>query len=414
MTLVLDFWETLSLSAGCNLYAPRFHLCVSNVQRAHSPDSSVLNATVTQLRFVEREKTLVPLETILASSLPKLLLSITILCLNGLLLLLRKDTQQLPVTTRGLLRSFLVIYACVAVLTIYAEVSVSLFLLWEVRLVDEQWKECLVVNSLLIGLSVGVSVHALSLSIDWSLLPLPQYQHLSRGTIPLWLLALWTPICVTASLPILGWRTDFSFCLFLLQFKRNFLKFVGGVHITSLLLALFLPIFFKAFLRPPGREAFVHNRWKRKLQQQQRTTIFLVVLFYIICSTPFHTFLLFVPDELPNPLTLHFLFIPSLIPALIVPLLLAVRATPPLPTTNQIPRNKNPLSTPLFFVNSKRGHRIPPGYPHFFSPPYLPKESLSQDRTPSVDSYETSLSSDSKYGFPIRQNGPQVGQKMRR
>jgi hypothetical protein len=59
-------------------------------------------------------------------------------------------------------------------------------------------------------------------------------------------------------------------------------------------------------------------------------------------------------------------------------------------------------------VDSKRGHRIPSGHPsghpHFFSTHYLPMGNFGGHRTPSVDSYNTSVSSDSKYGFPL-QNG---------
>ncbi len=193
MTLNLDFWETLSLNAGCNLYSTKFHLCVLTVRLVHeqqkvaqsrSPypagtpnpnnvanssnapiiakESLLPKESTSTMYFRERDRPLVPAEVFLATSVPKLLIGSLIVFLNVLAIisLLRsnrwvssraKGYYVLPQSTQGLLHSLFFSYLVLGGLTLYSQVSLSAFLLGDFRIVEDQGKECLVVNSILLG-----------------------------------------------------------------------------------------------------------------------------------------------------------------------------------------------------------------------------------------------------------------------
>src|SRR5690348_6542913 len=95
MTLNLGYWETYSLTAGCNLYTTKFYLCVQNVRNVAEQqllqiylnnNSSAKGAPgsrkTTAMYFHEQEKSLIPTETFLATAVPKLLVSSLIIFLN--------------------------------------------------------------------------------------------------------------------------------------------------------------------------------------------------------------------------------------------------------------------------------------------------------------------------------------------
>lgn len=103
MTLVLDTWETHSLTAGCNLYSKKFKFCALNVRNADQGYrlakkniASILTNSSTvgiitsgssgggNMFFRERDKPLVDADTFLATALPKILMASLIIFLNAL------------------------------------------------------------------------------------------------------------------------------------------------------------------------------------------------------------------------------------------------------------------------------------------------------------------------------------------
>ena len=363
MTLNLDYWETLSLNAGCNLYSSKFRLCVLTVRLAHEQQKQLLTQISNQTSIVSKETTaskestsimyfrerdmpLVPAEAFLATSVPKLLIGSLIIFLNvmAIITMLRsnrwissraKGYYVLPQSTQGLLHSLFFTYLFLGVLTVYSQVSLSTFLLGDYRLVEDQDKECLVVNSIMIGLSLSIALHLVSLAVDRTLasyLSYQKYATMSRGTVPLWLLSIWLPSGIMGSLPLSGWKTSFRFCIFLYQFNDDYLRFIGGFWFSCILAIPFLYLFFLTFLKSKKEEQILY-RWHRKLQAHHRLTFILVLVVNILCWSPFHAYLLLACQScLYSSLSssgdmLEHLFILALLPSLIIPLMFSIRST---------------------------------------------------------------------------------------
>lgn len=292
MSLILDYWETVSLTAGCNLYSKNFRFCVLTVKsadqgsrksppvtsitpvgasktaqiiRRNSASSSSglssfvnstallfngatesINRTATDLLsaasnghrnyyynngiitatnpgggstiitsssgiggttgggsnnhnmyFRERDRPVVDAETFLSTALPKILIASLIVFLNLLAIITmirsnrwvssvgaRKGFYILPQSTQGLLHSLFVAYLLLGLLTLYSQLSLSFFILGEFRIFEDQGKECLTVNSVLIALSVAISLHLVSLAVDRTLasyLTYSKYSSIARG-----------------------------------------------------------------------------------------------------------------------------------------------------------------------------------------------------------------------------------------
>jgi hypothetical protein len=133
--------------------------------------------------------------------LPKLLLALFIVVLNtfSIVGLMRsnkwansirssggKGFYFLPPCTQGLLHSLFVAYLLLGLLTIYSNLSLSAFLLLEWRWVQEGGEECLLVNCAIITLSIAITLHLLSLTVDRTLasqLSYSNYTHMAKGNI---------------------------------------------------------------------------------------------------------------------------------------------------------------------------------------------------------------------------------------
>jgi len=351
MTLVLDYWETLSLTAGCNLYSKNFQFCVLTVKSAelgtYSPNSTVSPLSHT-MYYKERDKPVVNAETFLSTAVPRMLIGMLIVFLNVLAISAmtrskrlisskggRRSFYVLPQSTQGLLNSLFTAYLLLGLLTIYSQISLSLFILSDYRIFSEQGKECLVVNCVLIGLSIAISLHLVSLAVDRTLssyLSFAKYSALSRGTVPLWLLAIWLPSLLIGSLPLAGWKTSFSFCIFLYQFNDDYLRFVAGFHLTCIAVMPCLYLFFVTVLRPVKTEIGTLYRWHRKLQAHHKLTFILVLVVNVLCWTPFYIYLLLACLSCPwsswaNAYILEYLSILSSIPSVVIPLMFTMRSS---------------------------------------------------------------------------------------
>lgn len=235
MSLILDYWETVSLTAGCNLYSKNFRFCVLTVKSADlgsrkssSPVTSItpvgpartaqiirrnssaftsfLNSTTAymlngadnsgdndgdrtndlilaasssggqkiyynsgiitvsnpsggspiitssknnnnhNMYFRERDRPVVDAETFLSTALPKILIASLIVFFNLLAIITmirsnrwvssvgaRKGFYILPQSTQGLLHSLFVAYLLLGLLTLYSQISLSLFLITDFR-----------------------------------------------------------------------------------------------------------------------------------------------------------------------------------------------------------------------------------------------------------------------------------------
>ncbi|CAL8069820.1 unnamed protein product [Orchesella dallaii] len=467
MSLILDYWETVSLTAGCNLYSKNFRFCVLTVKSADqgsrkSPpvtsitpvgpsksaqiirrNSSVLssffNSTAYMLNsggggnrttndliigggggqrtyynsgiitasnpsggggssgtiitsnnhnmyFRERDRPVVDAETFLSTALPKILIASLIIFLNLLAIITmirsnrwvssvgaRKGFYILPQSTQGLLHSLFVAYLLLGLLTLYSQVSLSFFILGEFRIFEDQGKECLTVNSVLIALSVAISLHLVSLAVDRTLasyLTYSKYSAIARGTVPLWLLAIWLPSAILGSLPLAGWKTNFSFCIFLHQFNDDYLRFVSGFYFCNLALVPALYIFFLTVLKPGVQDPKILYRWHRKLQAHHRLTFAMILAVNSICWTPFHLYLLTAClscsfSWLANGFVLEYLYMIALAPSIIIPLMFSIRSSVVDKCASKIARcvtfrdeqkyNHNPLSAYHYSSSSASG-----------------------------------------------------------
>ncbi|CAG7826382.1 unnamed protein product [Allacma fusca] len=385
MTLILDYWETVSLTAGCNLYSTHFRLCVLTVRTAHQAGQDGTYKKDTNMYFRERDKPVVDAETFLATSIPKILISSLIIFLNVMAIaaICRSSNRSawsgrtnkgyiLPQSTQGLLHSLFIAYLCLGFLTLYSQISLSIFVLGEWRLFEDQGRECLGVNSIMIALSLAIALHLVSLAVDRTLasyLPYARYTSLSRGTVPLWLLSIWLPSIILGSLPMAGWRSNFSFCIFLHQFKDDYIRFSSGFYLTTVLLIPCLYIFFVIVLKPRKDPRMLY-RWHRKLQAHHRLTFALILAINIICWTPFHCYLLMACltcsyAYLASGFTLEYLYMLALVPSIIIPLMFSIGSNAGNKCANKISKcvhfleheetNKNPLAnlkrSPLFFID---------------------------------------------------------------
>lgn len=422
MTLNLDYWETYSLTAGCNLYTTKFYLCVQNVRsvaeqqllqsylnNANNKDIGLIGSSkarkTTAMYFHESEKSLVPAETFLATAVPKILITSLIIFLNivAIITLIRSNRWSssssstststaankssssvyrpstiqkastslkanyfiLPQSTQGLLHSLFTNYLLFGLVVLYSQISLSIFLLSSnnSRIFDDQGKECLVVNCLIITLSLSIALHLISLAVDRMLVSYLNYKRyisLSQGTIPLWLLSIWLPSIILGLLPIVGWRkTNFSFCVFIYQFNDDYLRFISWFFIVCICLIPCIYIYFLIFLKAKqgllsSSSSFqpyntttttgtgnsldqtprvpVVYRWYRKLQSHHRLTFSLILAINILCWLPFHVYLLLSCQTCPysefsaNGFILEYLFMFTLTPSLVIPLLFSLRS----------------------------------------------------------------------------------------
>lgn len=253
------------------------------------------------------------------------------------------------------------------------------------------------------------------------------------GTVPLWLLAIWLPSSILGALPLAGWKTNFSFCIFLHQFNDDYLRFVSGFYFCNLALVPLLYIFFLAVLKPAVQDPKILYRWHRKLQAHHRLTFAMILAVNSICWTPFHLYLLTAClscsfSYMANGFVLEYLYMIALAPSLIIPLMFSIRSSVVDKCASKIARcvtfrderkyNHNPLSayhyssssgsgtsgsgsrnkSPLFYIDELSRKTAPQPQPEggirpsFFVPKYLPTEHVEQPQQ--TDSYPTLMTSE--------------------
>jgi hypothetical protein len=393
MTLALEPWEVHSLRQGCNLYSKHFRICAITVNSVdklrHLPlrlTKSVrkvfensTSPTVRSMYFREREKPLIEADTFLALGGPKVLMALLIIFLNFLAILtltrnaagrrsnassrrssvdnkISTKLPYLPRTTQTLLLSLFLTYFLLGTLTLYSQLSLGSFVLFEYRFFENsQGTECLLVNSGLIALSSGsVSLHLLALVGDRltasHLSSYSKYDALTKGTgtLPLCLSAIWLPSIILGSLPIAGWTSQppFSFCIFAEQFAPEYLRFVAGFFLSILFLGI--PILYANFLifirgrsgsgtlAPEGTAGAGGTiktlyRWQRKLHQHHSLVFTSILVLNLLCWTPFQVYVLLLSSIQgglggSEGFLLEYLFVIALLPAIGVPLGFTLRS----------------------------------------------------------------------------------------
>lgn len=331
MTLLLSEPMTRAIVSGtCKLEWSNFTECVVNYVVTHTKMrfSGVISTAV--LRYVEIRP-----ETRMSVYIPQLCLGLLVMMVNGWLLVsLQGGTPQRRRPISRLVLSLTAAHCLHGAITVYIMTSLVASSLSANPLYRHQAVECMAANGFLITAILSALMHHVAIAIDrlHNIIKSVSYRMFWSTSRTLLLIGtIWTLSFIMAFLPVFGWRTSFSYCMFFYQYYKSYFFLLTILFFVCLLVVASLHSYIVLTTRSPTSATF-HMKCSRNRQRQDNrltTTVAILAVLSVIFWTPLLLYLVLACPQCiarsDNNFILLGVFALALTNALLSPLIYAFR-----------------------------------------------------------------------------------------